>query len=272
MDKYYQSKENGNLLTYDEMIKEAAELYDVGDPTNSLSWQDYYTKTSISVDNPYNETNFRIEPTNNNTFLVHSDSERFGKDAIVYESHDRDDCVDYISVRRPPMKDVGAYIIPDIKSMVDSNIPSEPIEHYKTVDEAIQRFNELYSARDYSDDTTNPNSGLPYARLVIGIEDAEQQRPVDVIHIMQDNKVLIDDFTRRYDINTDRACLDAIEQVVKGVEGVSYVLDFSKDRNSPSFEVASEWKNPYFDPKEIYVKDADVKYLTEKAKPTDMER
>ena len=43
-ETYYQSKENGHLLSYDEMLKEAAELYDLDDPTNSLEWSEYYEK------------------------------------------------------------------------------------------------------------------------------------------------------------------------------------------------------------------------------------
>lgn len=41
---YYQSKENGNLLTEEEMLQEAKELYDYGDPTNAVPLSEYYTK------------------------------------------------------------------------------------------------------------------------------------------------------------------------------------------------------------------------------------
>ena len=39
---YYQNRECGNILTYPEMLKEFAELYDGGDPTNACSWTEYY--------------------------------------------------------------------------------------------------------------------------------------------------------------------------------------------------------------------------------------
>ena len=39
---YYQNRECGNLLTYPEMLKEWAELYDGGDPTNPCGWMEYY--------------------------------------------------------------------------------------------------------------------------------------------------------------------------------------------------------------------------------------
>ena len=41
---YYQNKEHGNILTLEEMIAEWQELYDGGDPTNPLGWQEYYTQ------------------------------------------------------------------------------------------------------------------------------------------------------------------------------------------------------------------------------------
>ena len=40
---YYQNRECGNLLTYPEMLKEWAELYDGGDSTNPCGWMEYYT-------------------------------------------------------------------------------------------------------------------------------------------------------------------------------------------------------------------------------------
>ena len=40
---YYQNRECGNLLTYPGMLKEWAELYDGGDPTNPCGWMEYYT-------------------------------------------------------------------------------------------------------------------------------------------------------------------------------------------------------------------------------------
>ena len=37
------SKENGNILTYKEMLEEWQELYDGGDDTNPVGWDEYYT-------------------------------------------------------------------------------------------------------------------------------------------------------------------------------------------------------------------------------------
>lgn len=41
--RLYQNRECGNVhLTYDDMLREGAEMYDLGDPCNSCSWQEYY--------------------------------------------------------------------------------------------------------------------------------------------------------------------------------------------------------------------------------------
>ena len=48
-DRYYINIENGNIVTYAEMLEEAAELYDMDDYTNVLELSDYYELTDIPV-------------------------------------------------------------------------------------------------------------------------------------------------------------------------------------------------------------------------------
>lgn len=197
------------------------------------------------VNNPYKEHNFRIEPTNNGTFVVRSDSERFGVDEIVYESHNREDCIKYISERRAPLHDVKAYIIPDMIPMVTREDPMESIEHYDSVDDAIARFKHLCSTRDYSNGGINPHSQLPYSRLVIGVEGEDHQNPVDVIHVIDGKNTLIDDFSRRADINTETAFINAIEKICNTLR-VEQVLKY-EGRNKPmSLIQASEYKDDEF--------------------------
>lgn len=39
----YQNRECGNVhLTYEDMCREGAEMYDLGDPDNSCDWREYY--------------------------------------------------------------------------------------------------------------------------------------------------------------------------------------------------------------------------------------
>lgn len=49
-DRYYINIENGNIVTFREMLEEAAELYDVGDDTNPCGWEEYYELTDIPVE------------------------------------------------------------------------------------------------------------------------------------------------------------------------------------------------------------------------------
>lgn len=48
-DRYYINIECGNILTFREMIEEAAEMYDMDDFTNALELWDYYELTEIPV-------------------------------------------------------------------------------------------------------------------------------------------------------------------------------------------------------------------------------
>ena len=49
-DRYYINIENGNIVTFREMLEEAAELYDMDDYTNVLELWDYYELTDIPVE------------------------------------------------------------------------------------------------------------------------------------------------------------------------------------------------------------------------------
>lgn len=48
-DRYYINIECGNIVTFREMLEEAAELYDMDDYTNVLELWDYYELTDIPV-------------------------------------------------------------------------------------------------------------------------------------------------------------------------------------------------------------------------------
>lgn len=39
----FMNKEHGHVLTYSEMIEEFRAEYDGDDPTNPISWEEYYT-------------------------------------------------------------------------------------------------------------------------------------------------------------------------------------------------------------------------------------
>ena len=42
----YEHKEDDYIVSYDEMMNILREEYDIDDPTNSLDWKEYFTKTN----------------------------------------------------------------------------------------------------------------------------------------------------------------------------------------------------------------------------------
>ena len=65
--------------------------------------------------NPFNMSNFRIEQLEGGNFVVKTDSERFGKDAISYESFSRNECVMYIADNTDMVKP-SYYVIEDLST------------------------------------------------------------------------------------------------------------------------------------------------------------
>lgn len=51
----WMNREHGHLLTYAEMIEEAAELYDIGDDTNAVALEEYYEDTGDEVPEDWDE-------------------------------------------------------------------------------------------------------------------------------------------------------------------------------------------------------------------------
>ena len=70
------------------------------------------------VKNPFTEENFVIGKSMSENYIVLSDSERFGKQAIVYENPDRNKCIDYIEDRKPAKKP-SYYVIDNLKDFMD---------------------------------------------------------------------------------------------------------------------------------------------------------
>ena len=46
----YQNIECGNILTWEEMVQEGKELYDLFDDTNIIDWSEYYTEIETEVE------------------------------------------------------------------------------------------------------------------------------------------------------------------------------------------------------------------------------
>lgn len=198
------------------------------------------------------ESNFRIEKTHNNTYAVRSDSERFGKDEITYESPNREDCLDYIAQRRPE-RQFRFYIIPDLMTWATNAHPQTPIEKYDSLQETVARFQELYP-QSYNAEVTDRNSvGLTYARLTLGMEWSEEgKRPgaIDLIHVRKEQrrnsvvKDLCDDFTRVEGFNTDRRLLALLRQLEHEI-GFDRVVLYEGNRATTLPFIL--WENEYFE-------------------------
>lgn len=204
------------------------------------------------------ESNFRIEKTTNGTYLVRSDSERFGKDEITYQSPKRLDCLNYIAQRRPE-RQIRYYVIPDLMSWSQPRLfeVQTPIEHFDSLQEAVARFQELFP-QDYNAEITDRNSvGLSYARLTLGVEWTEEGKhgAVDLIHVRKGKadyathedakKDLCGDFTRMDGFNTDRRLLSALRQLEHEI-GIDRVVLYHDEKVATV--PYSLWENDYFEP------------------------
>ena len=58
----WMNKETGHLLTYDEMVKEAAAWYDLDDDTNAVGYDEYYTETDDDVPDDWEGNPYDDEP------------------------------------------------------------------------------------------------------------------------------------------------------------------------------------------------------------------
>ena len=58
----WMNRDYGHLLTYDEMLEEASELYDWDDDTNACDLSEYYLDTGDEVPEDWNEEPGDIEP------------------------------------------------------------------------------------------------------------------------------------------------------------------------------------------------------------------
>lgn len=199
--------------------------------------------------NPYQESNFRITETGNRTFTVLSDSERFGKDAIVFESYNRDKCVDYITERQPAGK-WRMYVIPDIKTWATNANPRSPIEYYDTFEAAKARFDELRGQPCNLAHDRNPNNnGRFYAHLTLGIDRVDGFSAADILHVRGGQNYMVDDFTRMDKLNTDVVVLNLLRRTAQEI-GFDRVQGFVKlpdggYKPGPD-QPFSEWRNPFF--------------------------
>ena len=90
------------------------------------------------------------------------------------------------------------YIIPDLMTWARplSGLEHTPIEYYGTIEVAAKRFAELRAQAYNNEPAPNLDTGEPYTRLCLGIEDAEKPSAVDLLHVRQGVHYLVDDYRR----------------------------------------------------------------------------
>lgn len=169
------------------------------------------------------ERNFRILPTDHYTYAVHSDSERFGTDAKVFEWGIWTECVNYIAKHKEP-EEWRYYIIPDLMTWQHGQSRQSPttLKHYDTISEAVTRFQELRKKPYNSEEAPIPDTGRSYARLILGIEGVTTPSAVDVIHVEAD-------FDAYYDSG-----------------GADYLKPSKNQQEKYELVEFSSWDNPYF--------------------------
>lgn len=124
--------------------------------TNALEKGEIKGDLESILKNPYREENFKIGRVGiNGHYAVFSDSERFGKQAIVYENTDRNKCVDYIEQRQPAMKPTYYVIenLHDFAQGINQNIV------YGTFEECLQLYQQ-YSALEECQEKYNKMCGI----------------------------------------------------------------------------------------------------------------
>lgn len=138
-----------------------------------------------------------------------------------------------------------------VDNPVLAQLPSErtPIEFYDSYEEAAARFKELRT-KDYNrDETVNPQSDMPYARLTFGIQRENPPSAADLLHVRAGRNYLVDDFTRMKALHSSPEVMEVLHRMQEDL-GFDRINRYEKDDNGqflpPKDMLFSEWKNPYF--------------------------
>lgn len=178
------------------------------------------------------ESNFRIEQIESGTFVVKSDSIRFGKQAITFESTFRNECINYIDTHSEPSKPTY-YVIEDLSTW-SNNAPIKSIlERYDYFVDAISAFIKYRSnVYDYSDSKS---------KLTLGVSIGNSE--VDIIHVRNDNNYLITDFMSSAAINTNRHFINNMMNLnnLIGIERIRYY-----ENNNIIDKEYKDWTNVFY--------------------------
>lgn len=149
------------------------------------------------------ETNFRIEPLPGGGFAVRSDSNRFGKQDIVFEDFDRSGCLRYIESRQDT-PEPSFYIIKDLSSWVREDAVSSEVNRFDGLEEAIAHFKASPAV---------PDRSIPAGMTTLTLGASIEGRDMDILHVRGGHNHLVKDFMRFSRFNTNHRFLGALRQI-----------------------------------------------------------
>lgn len=149
------------------------------------------------------EHNFKIEKTMSGSFIVRSDSERFGKEAIVYENPDRNKCIDYIEERKPAKKPVY-YVIDNLKDFIDGK--SQNILR-GTLEECLEKYSSY--VLKYNDKYKN------HVTSTLGVTTGDIVKiNTDLIRCIDGVSYIATDIVRNHEHNSNKYILNDLNAIV----------------------------------------------------------
>lgn len=153
--------------------------------------------------NPHKEENFKIEQSISGSYMVRSDSKKFGGQAVVYENADRNKCVDYIQERQPAKKP-EYYVIENLHDFMKGK--NENIT-YGTLGECLEKYsgyiqNRKLSSVAYKDQVT----------CTLGVTTGRND--MDVVHFINGTSYAGTAIIREQEHNINKHILNDIEAVI----------------------------------------------------------
>lgn len=184
------------------------------------------------MQNPFNMSNFKIEHLDSGNFVVKTDSDRFGKNAITFESYSRNECVEYISNNSDTVMP-SYYIIEDLSTW-SSNAPvKSKLERFDKFIDAIDVFKKYRSNEyDYADGK---------AKLTLGVSVGSAE--LDIVHVRNGINYLVADFFNSAAINTNKYFLNNMMNLNNHIP-IDMIRLFDANRST---DIAyKDWKNSFY--------------------------
>lgn len=192
-----------NCDTYSPEACEQTEDYIYALQTTVEELQKVEVDLESLLRNPYREENFKIEKSMSGSYMVRSDSKRFGERAVVYENRDRNECVDYIEERQPAQKP-AYYVIENLHDFMKGK--NENIIR-GTLKECLEKYSEYIQNPDFDKEEYKD-----HVTCTFGV--ATDRNDLDLVHCINGTSYAGTDIIRNQEHNTNKYILDDIEAVM----------------------------------------------------------